>query len=463
MAERGLGPLGRRLLVAFVVVAMSSVAVLTLAALIGTSRGLSASEDAQRQAAAASVAAATAEAYSAAGGWAGVDLSRSEAISAAAGARLSVRDQTGVPVAVPGMPTMSNGGMGPGNGPGSGSGTGAAGKGAVTESVVVAGAPVGSVRLAFGSPATSNAQQIAWTWILVAAAAALVVAVIVAWFVTRRISAPLVRVAGVARTFAAGDRSVRAAQVDVAAPGELGELARSFDATADAVVRSEQVRRSMAADIAHELRTPLAALQAGLEELQDGLVAPEPERLASLHAQSVRLGRIVDDLSELSAAETAALSQHRSRLDLSSVLAAAVQSADPAMDAAGLLVQTEIEPAVTVEGDAGRLHQAFGNLLANVVRYCRPGDQVTVTLTAEGAVAVVVIADSGPGIPAAELPHVFERLWRGTADSDEAGLGIGLAIVREVVTAHGGTVAAESDGSSGTSFSLRLPLASGAV
>ncbi len=335
---------------------------------------------------------------------------------------------------------------------------GAGAKGAVTERVIANGTDVGSVRLGFGSPPDSGAQQIAWTWIIVAAVAALLVALVVAWFVTRRISAPLVRLSAVARQFAAGDRAVRAADSDAAAPGELGELARSFDATADAVARSERIRRSMAADIAHELRTPLAALQAGLEELEDGLVPPEHHRLASLHAQSVRLGRIVEDLSELSAAETVGLSLHRDLVDIGRLASDAVSSATPALDAAGLEVTTAIVPGVVIEGDADRLHQAFGNLLANCARFCRPGDRVAVSVQVAGPMAEVVVADTGPGIPDSELPHVFERLWRGTADSGSAGLGIGLAIVREVVDAHGGTVDVASDGSSGTTFSLRLPM-----
>ena len=463
-ARVGLGPLGRRLLIAFVVVAMSSVVVLTVAALIGSSRSLTASEDAQRSAAAQAVAVAAGQAYTAAGGWSGADLKRAEAIAEGAGARLSVRDASGTVVAAAGETTMGMNQGGRGGGPAAaaegtqgGAMGSAGGKGAITEEVVVNGTDVGSVRLGFGSPPDSGAQQIAWTWIIVAAVAALLVAVVVAWFVTRRISAPLVRLSGVARQFAAGDREVRAADSDAAAPGELGELARSFDATADAVARSERIRQSMAADIAHELRTPLAALQAGLEELEDGLVPPEHHRLASLHAQSVRLGRIVEDLSELSAAETVGLSLHQELVDIGRLASDAVSSAAPALDAAGLEVTTAIESGVVIEGDADRLHQAFGNLLSNCARFCRPGDRVAVSVQAEGSMAEVVVADTGPGISDSELPHVFERLWRGTADSGTAGLGIGLAIVREVVDAHGGTVDVASDGSSWTRFSLRLP------
>ena len=444
--RRGLGPLGRRLLAAFVLVALTSVAVLTVAALVGTARGLTAGEDARHQEVADAAAAASADAYVSAGGWGGADLTRAASIADAAGAGLVVRDASGQVVSSPTGVMM-------------GQGAGAMGRGGVTAPVVVDGVEVGSVRLGFGASTASTAQTVAWTWILVAAVASLAVAFVVAWYVSRRISRPLVRLSGTARAFAAGDRAARADPVDAEAPGELGELARAFDASADDVVRAESIRRNMAADVAHELRTPLAALQAGLEELRDGFVEPDRERLAALHGQSLRLGRVVQDLADLSAAETAAASMRRQRTDLSALIADAVVAARPALDTAGVEVSTDLAPSVEVDGDPDRLHQVIGNLLGNAARYCRPGDRVAVGLTTSNGWAVVVVADTGPGIDAADLPHVFERLWRGAADREVPGSGIGLAVVRELVEAHGGTVTASSDGTSGTTITLRLPLA----
>jgi two-component system sensor histidine kinase BaeS len=437
----GLGPLGRRLLAAFVLVALSSVIVLTVAALIGTTRGLSAGEDAQRLAVAEAVAAAAAEAHTAAGGWDGADLSQAEAMAAAAGAGLTVRDAADR--------SMTSSGMGNGNA--------GMGRGGVVADVVVAGSVVGTVRLGYGSPSTSTAQTVAWTWILLAAVVAILVALAMAWYVSGRISRPLVRLTEVTRSFAAGDRDARSLPADTTAPGELGELARAFDATAADVARSERTRQQMAADVAHELRTPLAALQAGLEELRDGLVEPDQERLDGLHAQSVRLGRVVNDLAALSAAETAALSLHREVLDLGALVEDAVTAARASMEGAGLVVATSVAQGVVVDGDADRLHQAVGNLLSNAARYCRAGDTVSITLAATSDEAIVTVADTGPGIAPDDLDHVFDRLWRGSADRDAAGTGIGLAVVRELVVAHGGTVSATSDGQAGTTFTIRLP------
>jgi len=447
-----MGPLGHRLLLAFVLVALSSVLVLTVAALVGTARGLAATEDADRAAASSAAAAAAADAYALAGGWQGADLAQADAVAADAGARLIVLDANGAVVKSP---------YGSGMGAGMGMGGMGSGRGYVVEPVVVDGTTVGSVRLAFGAPTSGAAQQIAWTWIIVAGVAALLTALAVSWYVTGRIARPLARMAGTARAFAAGDRSARADPVDVAAPGELGELARAFDLTAEQVERSELTRRRMAADLAHELRTPLAALQAGLEELRDGLIEPDTARLAALHDQSLRVGRVVDDLAELSAAETAALSLRRTEVDLGHVAQDAVVAARTTMEAAGLRVVTRLSPRVVVVGDSDRLHQVVGNLLVNTARHCRDGDTVTVSVERSDSMATLVVSDSGPGIAPADLPFVFDRLWRGRADSEVAGSGIGLAVVRELVSAHGGSLHVDSDGLHGATFTVRLPVAPG--
>jgi two-component system sensor histidine kinase BaeS len=439
-----LGPLGRRLLAAFVLVALASVAVLTVAALIGTVRGLDAGQGQQRQAAADATARAAGASYETAGDWATADLTSAAAIAGAAGAELTVRDTQGAVV----MTTSS--GMRPG-------GMNGMGRGGVTADVVVNGELVGSVRLGYGTPATSSGQAIAWTWILGAAVAALIVAFVVALFTSRWLTSPIVRLSTVARAFARGDRTVRPTAQDMNSPTELGDLARAFDAAADDVARSEAARRRLSADVAHELRTPLAALQAGLEELEDGLVPPTPENLGALHQQAVRLGRIVEDLAVLSAAETAAFSLRRESVDLASLVEDAVTAARPAFSARGIAITSDEPAPVNVLGDVDRLHQAVGNLLSNAARYCRPGDDVRVSVTASAREAFVTVHDTGPGIPPEDLPYVFDRMWRGGAPAPGTGSGIGLAVVRELTEAHGGSVSVSSDGATGTTFTITLP------
>jgi len=437
-------PLGRRLLAAFVLVALSSVLVLTLAALVGTAQGLTSARQSDRERTAGQVADAAAVAYQRAGGWTTADLDPASAIATAAGARLVVRD-TGGRMVWPGQ------GMGPGSGGMHGDGTAAA---TVDAAVTADGRVVGSVRLSFSTSAAGG-RAVAWSWVFGAAAVALAAALLVSGYVARRLTRPLLAITGAARRFAAGDRGARAG---TGGPGELGDLAGAFDSMADEVVRAEQVRRSLAADVAHELRTPLAALQAGLEELRDGLQAPDTERLAALHDQSLRLGRVVADLAELSAAESAALSLHPVDTDLAAIARGALAAYRPRLDAAGLRVDAVVNDPVPVHADPDRLHQAITNLLANAARYCRPGDRVTVRAHANGGNAVLDVADTGPGIPADELPHVFDRLWRGHRARSVAGSGIGLAVVRELVTAHGGAVAAASAAGAGTTITIRLPL-----
>jgi two-component system sensor histidine kinase BaeS len=435
-------PLGRRLLVAFLVVALSSVVVLTLAALVGADRGLATARSAERERTAERVADAAATAYTESGGWSGADLSGASAAADAAGATLVVRDNRGVPVSFRGM------------GPGRGMRNQPTGVAVAEAAVLVAGEPVGTVRLGFPGTAAPG-RTVAWSWILGAALVALVTALIVSGYVSRRLTRPLVALAGAAHRFATGDRAVRANAGD--APGELGEVARAFDSMADEVVRAEAVRRQLAADVAHELRTPLAALQAGLEELRDGLRRPDTERLAALHDQSLRLGRVVQDLADLSAAESAALSLRLSGTDLAAVARSALAAQRPQLEAAGLRIEADLTDPVPVRGDPDRLHQAISNLLANAARYCRPGDRVTVRGYRHSGSGVLEVADTGPGIPAEELPHVFERLWRGNHATGVTGSGIGLAVVRELVTAHGGTVAIASPRSGGTTVTIRVP------
>jgi two-component system sensor histidine kinase BaeS len=432
------------LFAAFLFVALSSVAVLTAAALVGTAQGLTSAQRGDRREAAARTAEAAAASYQQAGGWAGADLTAASAIAGAAGARLTVRDDDGQMV-WPGR----------GTGPGM-SGMHAAAPAAVVETPVVAGGQtIGSVRLAFTTTAGTG-RPVAWSWVLGATAAALLAALAAAGYVTGRLTRPLLALTVAARRFAAGEPGARAA---TGGPGELGELAAAFDTMADDVVRADQVRRSLAADVAHELRTPLAALQAGLEELRDGLREPDAERLAALHDQTLRLGRVVQDLAALSAAESAALSLHRSDTDLAEIARTALRAYQAPLGAAGLHTGTDLADPLPVHVDPDRLHQALTNLLANAARYCRPGDRVTVRGHRRGDLAVLEIADTGPGIPADELPHIFQRLWRGAQARTVAGSGIGLAVVRELVTAHGGTVSAASPADGGTTITIQLPLA----
>lgn len=213
----------------------------------------------------------------------------------------------------------------------------------------------------------------------------------------------------------------------------------------------------------HELRTPLTALQAGLEELRDGLIPADPATLAALHGQASRLGRIVKDLAELSAAESSGIRVELERVDLAREAELILGAHEGSLRAVDLTISQDLTPGVQVLADTDRLHQVVGNLLANTTLYCRPGDTVAVRVRSEPGYGVLQVADTGPGFAAEEQPHVFDRMWRGRSADGICGSGLGLPIVRALVLAQGGMVVLDSAEGAGAVFTIRLPLAGGGI
>jgi len=440
-----------RLLLAFVAVTVAAIALVTAAALVGTSQGLSAQESAGRGDVAGRAATAAADSYRQAGGWDGADLTPVLSIAAAAGAHLVVRDEIGTILTTTAGRGRMNGMGGP-TGTGNGMGSGAGGGAPVLVPVSVDGATVGSLTLVFPTTTSTAGRPVAWRWVGAAAVASLALALGAAWLITRTLTRPLAVVTSVARAFAAGDRDAR---THLDAGGELGALASAFDDAATRVQVSEHARRQMSADVAHELRTPLAALQAGLEELRDGLAPADPAALARLHDQSLRLGRVVSDLADLSAADAARLTLRPEPVDLAEIARAAAADHEAPLRAAGLTLARDLTDAVPVHADPGRLHQVIGNLLQNCTRHCRDGDTVTIAAARHpDGTARLTVTDTGPGIPPADLAHVFTRFWRSGTSS---GSGLGMPIVKSLVEAHGGTVTVTSDGHHGTEVTVTLP------
>ncbi len=293
-------------------------------------------------------------------------------------------------------------------------------------------------------------------WLVVATAVAVLTAVVASTVVTRRMVAPVEVALDTARAFAAGDHTVRVP--DFGRP-ELAELVDALNAAAGEVERSEQARRRDTADVAHELRTPLTALQAGLEELRDGLVLPTPDTLAALHEQATRLGRVVNDLAELSTVESPGLQLALGRVDLAVVSEDALIARGSAMSDAGLTWRADLMPGAVVLADGDRVHQVVGNLLANCTAYCRPGDTVRVRVRVDGDHGVLEVVDTGPGLTAEECAESFDRSWRGRGARRTPGAGLGLPIVRALVLAQGGRVELFSTVEEGTTVRVALPLA----
>ncbi len=252
-----------------------------------------------------------------------------------------------------------------------------------------------------------------------------------------------------------GDRSARA---NLAAPGELGELGAAVDRMAANLEREDELRRALTADVAHELRTPVTILAAQCEAILDGVAEPSAEHLSSLYEEVLRLGRVIEDLESLASAEAAGLRLERGPVELDRVVARAAELLAPQFEAAEVELETHLAPAV-VDGDEQRLAQVARNLLVNALKFTPAGGRVEIEVEASDGTARFAVSDSGSGIAADELAHVFERFWRGAGARGTAGSGVGLAVVDELVRAHGGSVTAASEPGRGSTFTVELPRA----
>lgn len=291
--------------------------------------------------------------------------------------------------------------------------------------------------------------------LLTAAAGVAAVAIIGTAVLSRRVLRPIDTLTTASRRLGRGDLTSR---VPVPGNDELAELARSFNWMADSLQRGEERQRRLVADVAHELRTPLANLRGYLEALKDGVIPADADLFASLHEEAVLQQRIVDDLQELALAEAGTLAYHRSAVDLAELLAN-VRTAHAALaDAAGVDLVVLAEH-VSVDADPDRLRQVIGNLITNAVRATPPGGSVTLHAERSGAGAVLRVVDTGSGIDPDSLPYVFDRFWR--ADSARGrrtgGSGLGLAIAQQIVTDHGGIIRVSSQLGTGTTFTISLP------
>jgi signal transduction histidine kinase len=250
--------------------------------------------------------------------------------------------------------------------------------------------------------------------------------------------------AAASRQIAAGDF---AARVDAVPGDEVGDVAVAFNRMADALERLERLRKTMVADVAHELRTPLTNLRGYLEGLADGVIPPERATLAMLEQEVLRLVHLVEDLGQLARAEAARAYLERQDLDLPEVINQMLALYRPGFEAKGIAVATRFAPeAARVSADREKLLLAVRNLCDNAWRYTPQGGCVGISSERVAEGIRVTFANSGPGIPAADLPYVFERFYRAerSRSREAGGAGIGLAIVKELIEAHGGSVGAAS-------------------
>lgn len=306
---------------------------------------------------------------------------------------------------------------------------------------------------------TVNFRQAVNEVLVVAAAIALVSAVLVSTFVTRRIVQPIQKMQAASQRIADGRYDER---IQVMGEDELAELARSFNQMGHQLAQTEERRRQLIGDVAHELRTPLSSIKSVLEGLQDGVLPAEVATFLNLQREVSRLQRLVHDLEELSKAEAGQIGLELEITDPATFIQIAVDRLAFQYEDKGVPLHTELSPDLpAVRVDMTRMSQVMLNLLGNALQYTPTGGQVIVRAWANGNELHIAVEDSGIGLASEHLRHVFERFYR--VDKSRArtggGSGIGLTITRHLVEAHHGRLIAASPGpDQGSTFTITLPI-----
>ena len=310
-----------------------------------------------------------------------------------------------------------------------------------------------------GEQFLSEVNQAIWWGGLTAVLLALFLGV----FLARRLTKPLRQLTEATRQVAEGELG---RQVTTHSGGELGELSSSFNQMSLALADSEQQRRQMLADVAHELRTPLSISRGHIEAMLDGVFELSPDNLALVHEETLLLGRLVEDLRTLSLAEAGQLTLNCVPTDLSDLARQTVAAFEPLADAEGVQLEADLPPQpLLVTADPSRMRQVLGNLLSNALRHVPEGNngspRVTVALSDLGETARLRVTDNGPGLSKEAQQQIFDRFWRadGARSRDKGGSGLGLAICRAIMDAHNGRIWVESTPGLGTTFIIELLLA----
>ncbi|MCB9115892.1 MAG: HAMP domain-containing protein [Caldilineaceae bacterium] len=296
--------------------------------------------------------------------------------------------------------------------------------------------------------------------VFIAAVIAALTGLLLAAVLVRQITRPLVDLSHASRRIAAGDLHVR---VPVKSDDEVGELTDTFNQMAASLEQQETLRQSMMADIAHELRTPLTGLQGAIEAMQDGVFPADAENLEALHVEVLLLNRLVDDLRTLANAEAGQLALEKAPVDVAELCRSQVNAMQFRAAEKGItLTATCPAQAPPVVADAQRLNQVLLNLIDNALRHTPAGGTIIATVYANATELFVTVTDDGPGIAAGDLPHLFDRFYRGDRSRTRAtgGSGLGLAIARQIVEAHGGSMWVDSPppgAAHGSEFGFSLP------
>ncbi len=309
-----------------------------------------------------------------------------------------------------------------------------------------------------GAALRFHRQQLQSGWII--GGIAILLAALAAWLLARMFLAPLKRIAASTHRLAAGDYATR---VQVSSGDELGHLADDFNRLALTLEKNEQLRRDFMADISHELRTPLSVLKGELEAVEDGIRPTSLTTIKSLQAEVGTLGKLIDDLYQLSLSDVGALAYRKVRVDVVSILLQTIASFEDRFAEKSIEIELHFDTTQAAECDADplRLQQMFGNLLENAARYTDAGGRLEIGCTHESSAIRFDFQDTAPGVPADKLPYLFERFYRADHSRSRAtgGSGLGLAISRNIAEAHQGAMTAQTSSLGGLWISVALPLA----
>lgn len=320
------------------------------------------------------------------------------------------------------------------------------------------GGIIGYLLIGGGGALSQGNQRLLMTLLNSAAVSAglvaLAVGLILALLLASGLIRPVRRLTRAAQAMAAGDLSQR---VDIRGGDEIAVLGKSFNRMAESLEASERQRRAMTADVAHELRTPLAVQRAQIEAMLDGVYPLDEGNLIKVLEQNELLSRLVDDLRTLALADAGELKLDKTRLELVSWVRRLVERFKPAVGDRRLSVEAS-RSEFLVEADPTRLEQILNNLLSNAIRHTPEGGEISVTISGDGEKVIVEVHDSGPGIPIGELNKIFDRFYRAqpSRSREEGGSGLGLAIARELALAHGGDLTAANHSQGGAVFTLKL-------
>ena len=328
------------------------------------------------------------------------------------------------------------------------------------------GEPVGSIRIwTFGSEPFLTQRDIAfrngsYQAISLAAGIAISLSGLIGILASRSLTKPVRRITETAVQIRSGNLAARSG---IRGENELGRLGETFDDMASSLERDIKLERRLTSDVAHELRTPLMAIMATVEAIQDGILPADEERLENIVSESRRLSRLVDAMLHLSRLENGKTKFNPESVNVVAMVASIVAVQETLFKENNrtlTFVDKTPEGNCFVDIDSDMIREALTNLLSNAIRYTDDGGHVTITVSIDDTDAVISVTDDGMGIAPEDIPQTFSRFWRAEESRERAsgGLGVGLAITKEIMDRHNGTISVESELGKGTTFSLYLPL-----